>query len=98
MLSHSAHVSHLKVGGAPASFKAFYAVSLSREAPYYVPPTSVLSLQTAKGLRKPDPDYDRQEFTATPNERVRLRCRRVLAVVLNFYRSSSSPSSGPIRP
>ena len=87
MLSHSAHVSHLKAGCAPASFKAFYAVSVSRKAPhppYYALPTPITSLQTAKGLRKPDPDYDRQEFTATPSERVRLCRHRRFIVALNF--------------
>jgi amino-acid N-acetyltransferase len=43
-----------------------------------------LPLQTVKGLRKPDPDNDRQEFTATPSERVRLRRHRSFPVALNF--------------
>jgi len=86
MLSHSAHVSHLKTGCASASFKAFYAVSVLSKAlcpPYYAPPTPTISLQTVKGHRKPDPDYDRQEFT-TPSERACLCCRLVFAAVLNF--------------
>lgn len=88
MPPHPAHVPHLKVGCAPASFKAFYAVSVSRKAPrpsyHYVPPTAITFVQTVKGLRKPDPDHDRQEFTATPSERVRLRCHRDSILPLNF--------------
>lgn len=42
MLSHSTHVSHLKVGGAPATFKAFYAVSVSgTSAPFTLSATDL---------------------------------------------------------
>ena len=52
--------------------------------PYYAPPTLISSLQTVKGLHKPDPDHDRQDFTATPSERACLCSRHVFVVVLNF--------------
>jgi len=88
MPPHPAHVPHLKVSCAPASFKAFYAVSVSQNVPrpsyHYVPLTAITSVQTVKGLRKPDPDHDRQEFTATPSERVRLRFHRGFILPLKF--------------